>query len=229
MSAAPTFVIPDIRSLTRLVTKKYPTYEVPRVYGMVFEFVRFFRLKQKLNDVNPREAVLAPSYAVDQVWHLFLQDTVQYQQACGGNFVHHDPSGLPDGTYQARLKRTREEYEAEYHEAPPAEFWQDDEVLVPSSPPLTRAVRKRSREPAVFNIWVRQPSGRPTLIEKIPVNTPVAGFRAKVSSSIGIPPEEIRLITQGRSLDDGDLLSDYSGLDVEMDNIVDVVRRLRGC
>jgi hypothetical protein len=133
------YIIPDIRTLARRVGEVRPNAPWQELYNVVFEFIRFFRLKQKLSDFDPATAVLAPSAAVDQVWHLFIQDTKAYLQACGSadRFIHHDPTGANDASYERRLKRTREEYVKEYREQPPVEFWGQPEgnVLAPASPP----------------------------------------------------------------------------------------------
>jgi len=125
------FVIPDVLPLVRLVIANRPDLTVQAAYALVFEFIRFFRLKQTLNDYHTGIPKLAPSPQVDYVWRLFIEDTVAYAQACGHaeRFIHRVP--IKDAASSKRLlENTRTAYQAEYNEDAPEEVV----VLAPATP-----------------------------------------------------------------------------------------------
>lgn len=236
------FVIPDVQSLARRVAAENPNADRSYVYGMVFEFIRFFRLKQKLGDFYPERAVLAPSYLIDRVWHIFLQDTRQYAQACGSaaRFIHHDPNGKQDSTYYTRLARTRDEYIAEYGEDPPSEFWQDEIVLAPATPPLSpssspvinrrsnaarMSTRKRDRD-TTFSVFLKQISGKTSTVTNLSSETLVRDLYLDASRVTGIPVKDMRLIFAGKTLDERKQLSD---LGIISDSTIHMVVQIRGC
>lgn len=75
----------------------------------------FFSLKQQEEDWNARK--LSPAPIVDQVWHMHILDTLNYADACGGNFIHHDPRGGDDEFLRAsRYARTFELLDVEASE-----------------------------------------------------------------------------------------------------------------
>jgi hypothetical protein len=70
------------------------------------EYIRFMKLK-----VEHPEAQLAPSHAVDQVWHSHILDTRSYQQLQtvlmpDGGFIHHNPVLSEQAFYELRYANT---------------------------------------------------------------------------------------------------------------------------
>jgi hypothetical protein len=70
------------------------------------EYIKFMQLKA----AQPT-AELAPSYAVDQVWHNHILDTRSYQQLQtvlmpDGGFIHHNPIKAEQQLYEMRYANT---------------------------------------------------------------------------------------------------------------------------
>ena len=65
---------------------------------IVNEYVKFMALKVFFKDFNAK--FLSPSAKIDQIWHLHILDTVDYQKIwkfilpnVTDGFIHHDPNG----------------------------------------------------------------------------------------------------------------------------------------
>jgi hypothetical protein len=70
------------------------------------EYIKFMQLK-----VEHPTAQLAPSHAIDQVWHSHILDTRSYQQLQivlmpDGGFIHHSPVLYEQPFYEARYANT---------------------------------------------------------------------------------------------------------------------------
>jgi uncharacterized protein (TIGR04222 family) len=79
------------------------------------------------------DAIVAPSDAVDQAWHLHLLQTRDYLRTCErlfGRVVEHSPSeGGPAerAKFETAYARTLGRYKAEFDEDPPNEIWPSPE------------------------------------------------------------------------------------------------------
>ena len=239
----------------RLVIANRPDISVQSAYALVFEFIRFFRLKQKLNDYHGGIPQLAPSRQVDGVWRLFLQDTVAYAQACGPTyrFIHRVPiKDIADG--QRRLKYTRAAYHAEYNEDAPAEYWvepeevqvvdEDPVVLAPATPPApTKRSRSRgarmstgsvSRKRALvyekFDVVAKTLTGKNVLVRDVHRDSSVTEFHERVAFYAGMPADSFHIKVDGIVLDMNKMLDEYKEFGTDANNIVvHLIQNLRGC
>jgi hypothetical protein len=90
------------------------------------EYLKFMKLK-----VEQPAAQLAPSHAVDQVWHCHILDTRSYQQLQtilmpDGGFVHHNPVLDDQPHYEARYANTLSLLSLKYGEPLDAASWEID-------------------------------------------------------------------------------------------------------
>jgi len=161
-----TVVTPDVGRLARMLIVYSPHKSVQESHELVFEFIRFFRLKQKLNDYHTEKPKLAPSDWVDFVWRLFVSDTVGYAQACGPaeRFIHRVLiRNVTD--YKRLLKNTLDAYRVKYGEDAPAKYWTNPEKAVePAKPEEVVTVLAPAKVVADVETEVgeRAPSTHPT-------------------------------------------------------------------
>lgn len=79
-------------------------------------------------DVEGTRSILAPSPAIDEVWHKHLLDTKSYKMLenvllpnCG--FIHHNPFEDEQDGYPERLEYTRLLYQDRFLAEPPKSIW----------------------------------------------------------------------------------------------------------
>jgi hypothetical protein len=90
------------------------------------EYIKFMKLK-----VEQPEAALAPSHAVDQVWHNHILDTRSYQELQAilmpnGGFIHHNPVLSEQPFYEMRYANTLSLLTKKYGETLDADSWPID-------------------------------------------------------------------------------------------------------
>lgn len=73
---------------------------------------------------------LTPSHAIDRAWHMHLTFTRNYWDVLCRTVLqkplHHEPGGPGEGDrFLEQYRHTRQLYEQEFGEAPPAEIWPD--------------------------------------------------------------------------------------------------------
>lgn len=71
---------------------------------------------------------LTPSDEVDQVWHLHLQYSRDYQTLCSliGKFIHHEPTSggkAEDEKYDRQYEKTKKIYTEFFNQSPPSDIW----------------------------------------------------------------------------------------------------------
>lgn len=67
----------------------------------------------------------APSYFIDQVWHLHILYTKDYEAFCkkfNGEFIHHNPDRY-FGTSDDLFKKTLLNYQKSFNKYPPEHIW----------------------------------------------------------------------------------------------------------
>jgi hypothetical protein len=87
------------------------------------EYIKFMKLK-----IEHPEAQLAPSHAVDQVWHNHILDTRSYQQLQtilmpDGGFIHHNPVLSEQPLYELRYANTLSLLTKQHSETLDADSW----------------------------------------------------------------------------------------------------------
>ena len=77
-----------------------------------------------------------------------------------------------------------------------------------------------------FQIFVKATDGRTTYDVTIGASNTVDQLKSFIQVSRGIPPDQQRLIFEGRQLEDGRTMSDYN---ITEGNTIHMVLKLRGC
>jgi hypothetical protein len=89
--------------------------------SVIWEYHRFIMLAQKYS--------VAPSYEIDQVWHLHMLHTKDYINSCKiyGEFVHHNPTSSEEKRVRTRdpYEDTKIFYMRMFGENPPEDIWTD--------------------------------------------------------------------------------------------------------
>ena len=93
------------------------------------EYLKFMHLKAD-HDVHEERSILAPSPAVEELWHKHLLDTVSYKMLenfllPNGGFIHHNPFQDEQDEYTERLQYTLFKYQDRFLTSPPYKIWGD--------------------------------------------------------------------------------------------------------
>lgn len=208
------------------------------------EYLRFMHLKAAY-DVNGERSTLAPSPAVDELWHQHLLDTVSYKMLVelllpNGGFIHHNPFKDEQDGYTERLEYTLLLYQDRFFITPPYEIWgykesprdltigtdkanhQDkrNDLLEEYSKPSMK-----SNGVPLMTIFVKTLTGE-TIEIKCYSSTTVAEFKEKIWEANADPVHQQKLIYAGKQLEDDRTLADYN---IRKESTIHLVLRQTGC
>jgi ubiquitin-large subunit ribosomal protein L40e len=257
-TATPTPFLDDVKSVVRdrLQTRLEITERLKQICRELLqlspenstvysaEYLRFMHLKAA-HDVDGEPSILAPSPAVDELWHKHLLDTVSYKMLenlllPNGGFIHHNPFEDEQDGYTERLQYTLLQYQDCFLTSPPYKIWGDGK---PPRDVTTEAVkadiqdkrndliaalskpRTKSECVPFMEIFVETPTAAIIAI-KCYSSDSVDDIKGRVHETAGIPPDQQRLIIAGKQLEDGRTLSDN---DLRAGDILHLVLKQRGC
>ena len=196
------------------------------------EYLRFMYLKAAC-DVEGIRSILAPSPAIDELWHQHLLDTKSYKMLenvllPNGGFIHHNPFEDEQDGYPERLEYTRLLYQDRFLAEPPKHIWgrgakiQDegnDRIESYSEPSVS------SNGFPYITIFVKTLTN--TLITiKCYRSDKMIVIKERIMRRTGYPIDSQRLIFAGKQLEDDRTLEDYN---ISEECTLHVVNRLAGC
>ena len=175
----------------------------------------------------------------DEVWRLHILETEQYQKDCGrlfGRILQHSAKRALDSVVMLRGRQlaTRGHYATTFGSDPPEEYWgvlggirfpaeedetksEEEETKVKEEPPRTR---RRVEEPDnnaaalvyddhLFQIFIKRFSG-PSMALMVSANFTILRVKEMIQTSLeDITVGEMRLIWNGKQLEDGRKIGDY--------------------
>ena len=216
--------------------------ETSTVYSA--EYLQFMHLKAA-HDVDGEPSILAPSPAVDKLWHKHLLDTVSYKMLenlllPNGGFIHHNPFEDEQDGYTERLQYTLLQYQDSFLTSPPYIIWGDGK---PPRDVTTEAVkadiqdkrndliealskpRMKSECVPFIKIFVKSLEGKFIAI-KCYSSDSVDDIKIRIRETADNPVDQQRLIFAGKQLEDGRTLSDYN---IQTGDTLHLILRRRGC
>lgn len=200
------------------------------------EYFRFLEMKIKLRDIDATK--LSPSEQIDDVWHLHILDTKNYQsdiRAIAIHFnvpdvvmLHHNPVIDPKSRQERRLK-TFDTYKLMFGQEPSTFCWKElhDEVNGQrDNVELAMMMRWRETDPTMSQIFVKTMMGT-TLSFNVHINRDTVELvKQMIEYKTKIPVDHQRLIFAGRLLADEKTLSFYN---ISKESTLHLVTSLRGC
>jgi ubiquitin-large subunit ribosomal protein L40e len=197
------------------------------------------------HDVDGEPSILAPSPAVDELWHKHLLDTVSYKMLENlllpdGGFIHHNPFQDEQDGYTERLEYTLLQYQDRFLTSPPYKIWGDGKPprevttevvevdIQDKKNDLIEALSKpRMKSECVpfMEIFVELLEGV-VISMKCYSSDSVDAIKTRIRESAGTPEHQQRLIFAGKQLEDGRTLSDYH---IQAGDTLDLVKRVIGC
>ena len=147
---------------------------------------------------------------IDECWHEFVLNTVQYAQWAdnfGGFFPNHttftsdDPDEVKMGRIQALMTFGRS-HGIKFN----SEFW--PRIRVPTTYTAAPVPTNDNFEDGLFDVYVQTLTGKTMTVSVLDI-TSVLGLKQKLESLHGFPTDAQRLIYAGHNMDDLKLLKNY--------------------
>lgn len=169
------------------------------------------------HDVDVVRSSLAPSPAVDELWHQHLLDTLSYKMLenlllPNGGYVHHNPFKDEQAGYTERLEYTLLLYRYRFLTIPPDSIWGDGKP-------------RFDVNGVPIMIFVKTLTGETTELECYRSDT-VSDIVKRIPENPNRPHDQPRLIFAGKQLEEGCTLEEYN---IQTHSTLHVVLRMRGC
>ena len=133
--------------------------------------------------------------------------------------IHHNPDGGNDAAAQARrLSRTRKYYREIFGDRPSPDFWGKEVGQ-------TQTQNRPTSQHTTMQIFVKNLSGMAITIKVEPSDT-IGTIKIKIKAIEGIPPDQQRLIFNGKQLDDCRTVADYK---IKKESTLHLCARIFGC
>ena len=170
------------------------------------------------HDVDGVRSSLAPSPAVDELWHQHLLDTVSYKMLenlllPNGGYIHHNPFKDEQAGYTERLEYTLLLYRDRFLTIPPDSIWG-----VGKSRCDVNGI-------SIMIIFVKTLTGETIELECYKSDTE-SDIVKWIPENSNRPHDQPRLIFAGKQLEEGRTLEEYN---IQTESTLHVVLRLRGC
>lgn len=179
------------------------------------EYLRFMHLKAAC-DVEGVRSILAPSPAIDELWHQHLLDTKSYRMLetvllPNGGFIDHNPFKDEQDRYPERLEYTLLLYKDRFLAEPPEHIWgrgaelQDieNDLIENNSKPC-----KSSNGVPHISIFVKTFTGALITIKCYPSDQ-VNYIKERIMKITGHPIDSQRIVFAGKQFADDRTLEDY--------------------
>ena len=196
------------------------------------EYLRFMHLKAAC-DAEGVPSILAPSRAVDSIWHKHLLDTKSYKMLenillPNGGFIHHNPFVDEQDGYTERLEYTLLLYEDRFFAEPPNYTWGGKAEIQDKGNNLIENYSKPSMHSngvPYMTIFVKTVSAT-LIIMKCYSSDKIIDIKERIMRTTGYPIDSQRLIFAGKQLEDDRTLNDHN---IQTESTLHIVERLRGC
>ena len=208
------------------------------------EYLRFMHLKAA-HDIDGKRTILAPSPAVDGLWHKHLLDTVSYKMLenlllPNGGFIHHNPFEDEQDGYTERLEYTLLQYQDRFLTIPPYKIWGNGKSprditseavkadIQDKGNNLVEALsRPRTKAECVPFIEIFVITEKRIVIAiKCYGSNSLVDIKERIRESSGYEVDQQRLILAGKQLEDGRTLDDYN---IQTGSTLHLVLRQKGC
>ncbi len=195
---------------------------------LVNEYERAMDVKIINGDADAK--LFSVGKTVDDVWHLHLEDMVDYREFCNAATVRHNPEGAGDEPEKVlaraqRFARFSEAYEKLYGH-PPSEYYygpgRRQEV------PMSGVPGPVPRPDGSFTIFVKSLTGNTMTIDAVKTTTKISALYNRISRKTGIPVEQLILLFDRKRLsrDNNETVGDYGILD---NSTLCYILNARGC
>eukprot|EP01039_Chlorochromonas_danica_P003002 gene3002-3276_t len=171
---------------------------------------------------------LSPTDEIDKVWHAHILHTRDYEafntKYSPGKKLHHDPlRSLDQDARKFRAIKTIELYKSTFgHERPKGKAWKYE---LPENEPTSKIKLPPDRERSV-TIQVHSLAG-PKWRVKVSLEDSVEDLKLLMfHSRYGTPPDQQRLLHDGKELEDDRTLGSYG---IGDGSLVGLMLKLRGC
>jgi large subunit ribosomal protein L40e len=221
----------------------------------VNEYRKFIALKKIGQDFDAK--ILSPGPLIDEIWHLHILDSKDYQEMCGNRFIHHNPDGENEGAAKMlRYTALLELYTSVFGSAAPNQFFPTVNLANDGFDGYELGIKNgKEKEKEKFvqkldndkqsnnnnnnnnnnddnnitNEMLVYVKTQTGKMIKVMVHSfeTIEKVKAKLMCIEGIPKDQIRLIFGGKQLEDSLTLSDYHIH--EEGSIIHLVLRLSGC
>lgn len=181
------------------------------------EYLRFMKLKA-MHDKPDRSSELAPSHAVDELWHKHLLDSKSYRLLetfllGEGGEIPHNPVLDEQPNSAQRLKNTLRVYQDTYISAPPKKIWDDNYAGVEGSGAEDDS-DSSGENVSEYQLSIRLPSRRIKISAKS--TDPVWELKRKIEHQEGLHAPHQVLIQGGMQLPNDRTVQDLNYFSLEV-------------